>query len=130
MNKTLLVGNICRDLEKRTTQSGVSVLSFGIAVQRSYKNPQGVYEADFINCIAWREAADFIAQHFIKGNKIGIEGHLQSRTYDAKDGSKRKVTEVVVDHAEFVAPKAQTAPQTNPGTAGAFTEVEDSDLPF
>ena len=63
-------------------------------------------EADFINCVAWRSTADFVQKYFIKGNKIGLRGSLQTRSYDAQDGSKRYVTEVIADEVEFVAPKS------------------------
>lgn len=131
MNKWLGVGNIATDITKRTTQGGVSVVTFRIAVNRKYANAQGQREADFIDCVAWRSTADFIAQHFIKGNRIGVEGSIQTRTYDAQDGSKRHVTEVVIDSAEFVAPRAQeqnTAPAAAP--QGQFQEVQEENLPF
>lgn len=131
MNRVVLVGNIATDIQKRTTQGGVSVATFRIAVNRKYTNAQGQREADFIDCVAWRQTADFIAQHFIKGNRIGIEGSIQTRNYDAQDGSKRHVVEVIVDSAEFVAQRAQeqsAAPAAAP--QGQFTEVEESDLPF
>lgn len=131
MNKWLGVGNIATDITKRTTQGGVSVVTFRIAVNRKYANAQGQREADFIDCVAWRQTADFIAQHFIKGNRIGVEGAIQTRTYDAQDGSKRHVVEVVLDSAEFVAPKAQGAQNAAPAPAPQeFQEVEEADLPF
>lgn len=129
MNRVVLVGNICTDIQKRTTQGGVSVVTFRIAVNRKYANAQGQREADFIDCVAWRQTADFIAQHFIKGNRIGVEGSIQTRTYDAQDGSKRHVVEVVLDSAEFVAPKAQGAQNAAPAQQ-EFQEVEEDSLPF
>lgn len=129
MNRVVLVGNICTDITKRTTQGGVSVVTFRIAVNRKYANAQGQREADFIDCVAWRQTADFIAQHFIKGNRIGVEGAIQTRTYDAQDGSKRHVVEVVLDSAEFVAPKAQGATQA-PAQPQEFQEVQEEKLPF
>lgn len=150
MNQVQLVGNIARDPEFRTSQSGVNVCSFTVACQRRFKNAQGVYEADFINCIAFRQTAEFVHRYFIKGNKIGLTGSLQTRSYDAQDGSKRYVTEVVVDNVEFVAAKsdgsgapaaqAQTSYQQPQQQAPAqphqmamnegFTEVDDDELPF
>ena len=106
MNKAILIGNLAADPEFRTTQNGISYVSFRIACQRKYANQQGVREADFISCCAWRQTAEFIHKYFIKGNKIAIEGSIQTRSYDAQDGSKRYVTEVLVDNAEFVTPKA------------------------
>ena len=107
MNKVILVGNLTRDPEYRTTPSGATVCNFSIAVQRRFANQQGVREADFINCVAWRQQADFVHRFFTKGRRIGVVGSLQTRTYDAQDGSKRYVTEVVCDECEFVDSKPQ-----------------------
>lgn len=107
MNKVILVGNLTRDPEYRTTPNGASVCNFSIAVQRRFANQQGVREADFINCVAWRQQADFVHRFFTKGRRIGIVGSLQTRTYDAQDGSKRYVTEVVCDECEFVDSRPQ-----------------------
>lgn len=108
MNKAILIGNLAADPEFRTTPNGVSYVSFRIACQRKYANQQGVREADFISCCAWRQTAEFIHRYFIKGNKIAVEGSIQTRSYDAQDGSKRYVTEVLVENAEFTAPKADS----------------------
>ena len=151
MNKAILVGNLTRDPETRTTPSGVSCTTFTVACQRRFANQQGVREADFINCVAWRQTADFVARYFSKGSRIGVEGTIQTRSYDAQDGSKRYVTEVVVDNVEFVgsrnenssrrdeAPFPTAAPADNgmgfnggaaQGANRGFTEVEDDELPF
>lgn len=150
MNQVQLVGNIARDPEFRTTQSGIAACTFTVACQRRYANAQGVREADFIQCVAWRQTAEFVHRYFIKGNKIGLTGSIQTRSYDAQDGSKRYVTEVVVDNVEFVAAKsdgsgapaaqAQTSYQHPQQQAPAqphqmamnegFTEVDDDELPF
>lgn len=106
MNKAILIGNLAADPEFRTTPNGISYVSFRIACQRKYANQQGVRVADFISCCAWRQTAEFIHKYFIKGNKIAVEGSIQTRSYDAQDGSKRYVTEVLVDNAEFVTPKS------------------------
>lgn len=102
MNKTILAGNITKDSEQRAVESVTTVTTFKIAVQRRFKNDEGKYKSDFINCVAWRSIAEFIAKYFIKGQKIGIVGGLQSRSYDDAQGNRRFVTEVVVDKAEFV----------------------------
>jgi len=151
MNQVQLVGNICRDPEYRTLQSGVTCCQFTVACQRKFKNAQGQYDADFINCVAWRQTADFINRYFIKGNKIGLVGTLQTRSYDAQDGTKRYVTEVIVENVEFVAPRQdsgssygspppaqqrqqpqQRNEQQRMDMSGqGFQEVEDDDeLPF
>lgn len=134
MNKAILVGNITRDPETRTTASGLSCTTFTVACQRRVANAQGVREADFINCVAWRQTADFVARYFSKGSRIGIEGTIQTRSYDAQDGTKRFVTEVVVDNAEFVGGKDQqaatAAPVANTDAQTGFAEVDDDALPF
>lgn len=106
MNSVQIVGNLTRDPEYRQLQSGVNVCTFTVACQRKYKNQQtGQYDADFISCTAWRQTADFVHKHFIKGNRIGLNGSIQTGSYTAQDGSKRYTTEVVVDNVEFVAPR-------------------------
>ena len=97
-----------RDPEYGTTQSGVNYCRFTVACQRRFKNANGGYDADFIGCVAWRQTADFVHRYFIKGNRIGVTGSIQTRTYDAQDGSRRYVTEVVANNVEFVAPRSES----------------------
>ncbi|MBQ3274275.1 MAG: single-stranded DNA-binding protein [Christensenellaceae bacterium] len=149
MNKVLLVGNLTRDPEKRSTGQGTSVTSFTIAVSRRFKNADGGYDADFINCVAWRSTADFVAQYFQKGSRIGVVGSLQSRSYDDKNGNRRYVTEVNVEEVEFAGPRqsADAAPRAEQPAAAEpvsqpsaddifgdelaeFQPLEDSELPF
>ena len=142
MNKAILIGNLARDPETRNTPSGVSCTTFTVACNRRFVNQQGVREADFINCVAWRQNADFVARYLTKGSKVAVEGSLQTRSYDAQDGSKRYVTEVIADNVEFCdsRPSEGGHPRTdNPppppapsGSApsGGFTEVDDDELPF
>lgn len=106
MNKAILVGRLTKVPELKTTASGVSVCSFTIAVNRRFKNAEGGYDADFINCVAWRQQAEFIAKYFGKGNMIGIVGSIQTRNYDNKDGQKVYVTEVAVEECYFVEGKS------------------------
>lgn len=152
MNRVLLVGNIAKGPDDRSTSSGISCCTFTVACNRKYANSQGVREADFINCVAWRQTADFIKKYFLTGNKIGVEGAIQVRQYEAQDGSRRYATEVLVEQAEFVAPKSngqeyraeqppvQPAPPMKPeqqrmDTAQrlqneGFVETDDDELPF
>lgn len=103
MNKAILIGNLTRDPEMRTTPSGVSCCTFTLAINRQFVNKQtGQREADFINVVAWRGQADFVARYFTKGRKMAVVGSIQTRSYDAQDGSKRYVTEVVAEEVEFV----------------------------
>lgn len=142
MNKVILIGNLANDPEGRTTQSGISQSTFRIAVQRRFANAQGVREADFIPVVAWRQNADFCNRYLTKGSKVAVEGSMQVRSYDAQDGSKRFVTEVIADHIESVGGRGDgqarsmdngpTPPPAAPSgpTANDFTEVDDDELPF
>ena len=116
-----------------------------MACQRRFKNQNGQYDADFINCTAWRETAEFVRKYFTKGRKIGLEGSITTGSYTANDGSKRYTTEVTVNNVEFVTAKgdgeggsasaapaqaAPAAPTDEQMSMDGFTEVEDDDLPF
>lgn len=106
LNKVILMGRITQDLEVRQTSSGVSVLSFTVAVQRSYARQGEERQTDFINCVAWRQQAEFIGRYFRKGRMIALEGNLRTRTYDDKNGTKHYVTEVFVDNVSFTGEKS------------------------
>ena len=124
MNKAFLVGNLVRDPEIRTTRNGVYTCTFTIAVNRLHTNQQGQREADFLPIVTWRGMAESCAKHLKQGNKVGVTGSIQTRSYDAQDGSKRYVTEIVADEVEFLTPKAKDA-------TGGMDEIEDDDeLPF
>ena len=111
MNKIILIGNLTRDPELRQTTNGTPVCSFTLAVNRRMANAQGIREADFINCVAWSKEGEFVQKYFTKGMKMALEGRLQIRSYDAQDGTKRTVAEVVAENVEFVTPaSARTAP--------------------
>ena len=120
MNKAILVGRLTRDPELKTTASGVSVCSFSIAVNRRFKNAEGNYDADFINCVAWRQQAELLAKYFAKGRMVGVVGSIQTRNYDDRDGKKVYVTEVSVDEVHFVESKGASgdyAPSSNNASA-------------
>ena len=102
MNKVILVGRLTKDPEVKNTSSQVPFCNFTIAVDRRFKDQNGQRQADFINCVAWRQTASFINSYFHKGSKIGVVGSIQTRTYDDQSGQRRYVTEVLVDEAEFV----------------------------
>ena len=134
MNKVILIGRMTKDPELQQMKSGTSMVRFSVAVQRKFKNANGEYETDFINCVAWKQTAEFISRFFGKGRMIAVVGSLQSRSFDANDGSKRFVTEVVVDEAEFVTPKENNAPQqTTPvSKQGGFEDyaINEEEIPF
>lgn len=102
MNSVNLIGRLVADPELKTTQSGLEVTSFRIAVDRNYVKSGEDRKADFIDVVAWRKTAAFICHYFSKGKPIVIKGSLQQRSYDAKDGTKRYVTEVLAENVEFV----------------------------
>lgn len=145
MNKAILIGNLTKDPELRTTSGGVSVCQFTLAINRRFTNAQGVREADFIPIVVWRQTAEFCGRYLSKGSKCAVVGTIQTRTYDAQDGTKRYVTEVVADEVELVgsnpnrqpgseapAPAPSAAPAAKPAApaASGFTEIEDDELPF
>ena len=117
MNKIMLIGRLTKDPELRYTQSGTAVASFTLAVNRKFANQDGQREADFINCVAWQKAAEFVANYFRKGQQMALEGRLQVRTYDGNDGNKHWVTEVVAEQIEFVGSKQQNGSSNNNGTS-------------
>lgn len=140
-NKVILIGNLVNDPEVKQTQSGVSVTSFRIAVGRKYaaKAQDGSQQTDFINIVAWRNTAEFIAKYFQKGKSILVCGSLQTRDWTDQNGQKRYVTEVVADEVSFVEKKADGVGNVNAAPAPyganpkdvAFEEMStDDDLPF
>jgi len=102
MNRVCLVGRLTAKPELRYTPSNVPTTRFSVAVNRTRKNEQGVREADFISIVAWRATAELICNYFDKGNQIGLEGRIQTGSYDDKDGNKRYTTDVVVDQVYFI----------------------------
>ena len=124
LNHIDIMGRICNDIELRRTGNGVAVASFTVAVDRDFKNG-GEKETDFIECVAWRQTGEFIQKHFSKGRMIVVSGRLQIRSWNDKDGNKRKTAELVVDNAYFGDSK-NTAPADN------FQPLDfgDENLPF
>lgn len=98
LNKVILIGHLANDPELKYTPSGVAVSTFRVAVSRPYTNAQGERDADFIDIVAWRQTAEFAANYLGKGRLVAIEGRLQVRSYQAQDGSRRRVSEVVCDN--------------------------------
>ena len=128
----MLIGNVARDPEVRTTANGIKRLTFTLAVNRLYKNAQGVREADCIPGVAWREKADFLEKYIAKGKKLGVSGELQVRSYDTQDEQKRYIYEVIADEVEFLSPAKteQAAAEPPAPDKDGLTEAPDSDLPF
>lgn len=106
MNRSILVGRITKDPELRTTSNGIPTTAFTIAVNRPFSNQSGEREADFISIVAWRKQAENVCKYCTKGSLVGIDGRIQARSYDAQDGTKRYVTEVVADSVTFLGSKS------------------------
>ena len=133
MNKVILIGNLANDPELMHTQSGKAKCSFRIACQRRYASQNGERIADFISVVCWDKLAENCAKYLAKGRKCALVGEIQSRSYDAQDGSKRYVTEVVAGEVEFIGERQKSA-ENGAGEATAqadgFTEVGTDELPF
>ncbi len=136
LNKVILIGHMTADPELKQTQTGVNVCSFSIGVNRRFSK-EGEQKTDFINIVAWRTTAEFVAKYFRKGNAICICGSIQTRSWTDNNGNKRYATEVVADEASFVESKKDSSaaadiPEYTPTTtAPKFEELDvDSDLPF
>lgn len=160
LNSVSLTGRLTRDVDLRYTQSGTAVGSFTLAVDRKFKSKNGERETDFVNCQIWRKSAENFANFTQKGSLVGVEGHIQTRTYDNAQGQKVFVTEVIVDNFALLesrqtsqnSPKSQqtanasatattNASQTTPNASRANTtdpfanngqpiDIQDDDLPF
>lgn len=143
MNKVILVGNLTRDPELITTANGVSLCRFSLAVQRRFAGPDGEREADFVNIVVWRAQADNCYKYLKKGSKCGVVGSLQTRSYDAQDGTKRYSTDVVADEVEFLSTKGSSNSEemSEPAETGSkssgkndvvnkFEPIDDDNLPF
>lgn len=151
INRIVLTGRITRDLDLKSTQGGHSVVGFTLAVDRARKNDNGEREADFIRCTAWNKTAETMSQYCGKGSLIGVDGRLQTRSYDDRNGQRVYITEVVVDHMSFLdshngqqghqqppTPPARQKPapqqqgqQADPfAGSGQAADISDDDLPF
>jgi len=102
MNRAILVGRLTKDPELRYTPNGVAVANFTVAVNRPFKNQAGEQEADFINCVAWRKQAENLANYMCKGNLIGVDGRIQTRSYENQEGKRVWVTEVLAESIQFL----------------------------
>ncbi|CAI9394288.1 Single-stranded DNA-binding protein A [Bacillus sp. T2.9-1] len=109
MNRVVLVGRLTKDPELRYTPSGVAVATFTLAVNRTFTNQQGEREADFINCVIWRKPAENVANYLKKGSLAGVDGRIQTRSYDGQDGKRVYVTEVLAESVQFLEPRNSSA---------------------
>lgn len=139
LNKIFIMGRLTRDPELRTTNSGTSVASFSLAVDRNYKGADGEKETDFIDCVAWRQTGEFAAKYFTKGRMTVVEGRLQIRPWTDKEGNNRRSAEVIVDNMYFGDSKRDgdtggARPASGPVNVSAndWQEVDEDegDMPF
>ncbi len=136
LNKAILIGRLTRDPELKYLQNGTAVASFTLAVDRTFKNKDGEKEADFIPIVAWRKTAELCGKYLAKGSQAAISGRIQTRSYDANDGTKRYVTEIVADEVQFIGSKADSPRNINNDNDNfgvpmdGFEEIDDLDVPF
>lgn len=137
MNKVFLIGNLTRDPELSTTNSGISVCRISIAVSRRFANADGSRETDFFNVVAWRAIAENCAKYLKKGSKIAVMGSIQNRSYEGNDGNKHYTTDITAEEIEFLSTKGDSstgaespAPSDNGDTGLQPIEDDDNTLPF
>lgn len=144
MNKVILIGNLARDPELITTNNGVSLCKFSLAVQRNFAGSDGEREADFLPIIVWRGQAENCYKYLKKGSKAAISGSIQTRSYEGTDGTKRYITEIIADNVEFLANRgangegddmersipSEYSEKTNKEVVDKFEPIDDDNLPF
>ena len=131
MNRVILIGNLTKDPELRATNNGTAICTFTVAVNRRFKDKAGDNITDFFPVVAWRQLGELCGKYLAKGRKAAITGELQTRAYEAKDGSKRYVTEIVAEEVEFLTPRAGgNDPQADTWAKQGFADIEDEGLPF
>ena len=139
LNTAILMGRLTKDPELRTTQNGTSVTSFTVAVDREYVRQGEERQTDFINVVAWRQTAEFVSRYFRKGSMIAVQGSIQTRNYEDRNGNKRTAVEIIADKVSFCGSKAESgnsAPVDAQANASDYTVIntndsgEDDDLPF
>ena len=141
LNCAIIMGRLVADPELRTTTTGLSVTSFRVAVDRSYVKPGEDRQTDFIDVVAWRQTAEFVTKYFRKGSMVAVQGSIQVRNYEDKNGNKRKAVEIVADNVSFTGSKGDTQvptlpPKSTPSYSApansncADIETDDDELPF
>jgi single-strand DNA-binding protein len=130
LNRIVLIGRLTKDPELRYTPNGKAVAGFTLAVDRPFKNSQGEREADFISIVVWGTQAEHCANYLSKGKLAAVDGRLQIRNYDDKDGQRRWVTEVIADNVRFLSPKEGGGGSEGTGNMGKEIDFSDDDIPF
>lgn len=144
VNKVCLTGRVTKNIELKYTQNNIAITNFTLAVTRKFKNQNGEYESDFINCIAYKSTAELLSKYVKKGDLLGIEGRIQTRNYEDKDGKRVYVTEVIVDSIDFLQSRKDESKQETTKTEnikkklsddvfsefGSSIEITDNDIAF
>ena len=139
INRAILVGRLTKDPELRRTANDIPVATFTLAVNRPFSNPSGEREADFIQCVVWRRQAETVEQYLSKGSLVGVEGRIQTRTYDDQDGNRKYITEIVCDSVQFLETKSsqensderEPQPRQQQKRESSIPDiVTEDDLPF
>lgn len=142
MNKIIITGNLCKDIDLRYTPSNIAVVQNTVAVRNDFKNANGDYDSEFINIVVWRQAAEFLSKYAAKGSKVFVEGRLTNRSYDKQDGTKGYITEVVAEKIELLnsaaksgnneqKPEEKIVEQNDPFKEfGNEVQLSDDELPF
>lgn len=129
MNYVSMIGRLTKTPDIRQTNTGKNVCTFTLAVNRRYKDADGKTTADFFSVQAWEKLAELCARYLDKGSKVFISGELRNRSYEAKDGTKRTITEIIAEQLEFLTPRTDAA-LSEAAVPEGFTDIEDEDLPF
>lgn len=134
LNKIVIMGRLTRDPELRRTQSGIAVTSFTLAVDRDFKSQDGEKETDFIDCVAWRQTAEFVSKYLAKGRMAVAEGRLQLRDWTDRNGGKRRSAEILAENVYFADSKkpaaAEDSAAADPKDFAEVPEGEEGELPF
>lgn len=130
LNCAVIMGRLTADPELRTTTSGVSVTSFTVAVDRNYQKQGQERETDFINVVAWRQTAEFVSRYFHKGSMIALQGSIQTRNYEDRNGNKRTAVEIVANSVSFCESKSESSSITMNAKDDEYFTQDDDELPF
>ncbi len=130
MNKVILVGRLTKEIEVRYTEKEIPVVNFTVAINRDYKNQNGEYETDFINCIAFQQNAKFMSEYLHKGDLIGVVGKIQTKNYEDKEGKKHYITEVIVERITSLQNKKKEETKIIDGKTPIVVDEAQFELPF
>lgn len=128
LNKVVLIGRLTKDPDLRYTSSNIPTVNFTLAVNRPFTNQSGTREADFINVIVWRKQAENVKKYITKGSLVAVEGRIQTRNYDDKEGKKVYVTEVIADNVQFLEPKGQRSMEDNHNNYQPMDDIPTTDV--